>query len=279
MASLDAQARERGRPEGQKAQLVQFSQLSQLTQLSGFAQSLERATSAPGLSRFQPRPFSAAVGLSRAQLAGSLRAGDGLHADRVRRPASSAARRALPRTAVAPSQQADVSRCSSQTALLPYCPLLLQRSPQRRSLTASCYVDSGCGITASRSSIASRGSAVSQQCEGSEGGVGGVGGVGGEGEAWTVSRARGDEQHEIDEEHVAELRESVERLAFQLQRIEGVTSTMTAAHTRSLQQKIGASFGEIGQRVAELDLAFLTESQAWHVHVHVHNMCMACACA
>jgi hypothetical protein len=36
---------------------------------------------------------------------------------------------------------------------------------------------------------------------------------------------------------------------------------MTPAHTRALQQKLAASFGTIGSRVDELDLAFLTESE------------------
>lgn len=228
MASLEAQAQTRGRPAGQKAQLLQFSQLSQLTQLSDLALSLERATSAPGLSRSQQRPFSAAPALSRNQLADGLRAGDGLRADRTQRPATSTARRAIPLAKAAQPQQArgfeissparhpppPASRDSSQTALLP-------RSTQRRSITASCYVDPGRSITVSRGSVAS--------------------------------------MHSDD--HAAELRASVERLAFQLQRIEGVTSTMTPAHTLSLQQKLAASFGEISERVDELDVAFLTQNQ------------------
>lgn len=239
MASLEAQAQTRGRPAGQKAQLLQFSQLSQLTQLSDLALSLERATSAPGLSRSQQRPFSAAPALSRNQLADGLRAGDGLRADRTQRPATSTARRAIPLAKAAQPQQArgfeissparhpppPASRDSSQTALLP-------RSTQRRSITASCYVDPGRSITVSRGSVAS--------------------------------------MHSDD--HAAELRASVERLAFQLQRIEGVTSTMTPAHTLSLQQKLAASFGEISERVDELDVAFLTQNQV--------GMCThGCACA
>ena len=159
MASLDAQAQARGRPAGQKTQLLQFSQLSQLTQMTDLAQSLQRATSAPGLRVATPqRPFSAAAALSRNQLADSLRAGDALDVRApAQRPATSTVRRTTAHSATpehrAPPQQAGrppagpapstdgrwpqpAARESSQAALLP-------RSAMRRSLTAGRYVDPG----------------------------------------------------------------------------------------------------------------------------------------
>lgn len=161
MASLDAQAQARGRPAGQKTQLLQFSQLSQLTQMTDLAQSLQRATSAPGLRFATPqRPFSAAATLSRNQLADSLRTGDFLDVRApAQRPATSTARRTMAAAHsatpehCAPPQQAGhppagcasstdgrwpqpAARESSQAALLP-------RSALRRSLTASRYVDPG----------------------------------------------------------------------------------------------------------------------------------------
>ena len=161
MASLDAQAQARGRPAGQKTQLLQFSQLSQLTQMTDLAQSLQRATSAPGLRVATPqRPFSAAAALSRNQLADSLRAGDALDVRApAQRPATSTARRTMAAAHSAtpehraPPQQAGhppagcasstdgrwpqpAARESSQAALLP-------RSALRRSLTAGRYVDPG----------------------------------------------------------------------------------------------------------------------------------------
>jgi hypothetical protein len=160
MASLDAQAQARGRPAGQKTQLLQLSQLSQLTQMTDLAQSLQRATSAPGLRVATPqRPFSAAAALSRNQLADSLRAGDVLDVRApAQRPATSTARRTMAAAHSAtphraPPQQAGhppagcasstdgrwpqpAARESSQAALLP-------RYALRRSLTASRYVDPG----------------------------------------------------------------------------------------------------------------------------------------
>ena len=163
MASLDAQAQARGRPAGQKTQLLQFSQLSQLTQMTDLAQSLERATSAPGLRVSTPqRPFSAAAALSRNQLADGLRVGDGLVVRaQAQRPATSTVRRTMTapqppapqhRAAPQPQQAAHppgasasstdgrwpppAARESSQAALLP-------RSALRRSVTASRYVDPG----------------------------------------------------------------------------------------------------------------------------------------
>ena len=161
MASLDAQAQARGRPAGQKTQLLQFSQLSQLTQMTDLAQSLQRATSAPGLRVATPqRPFSAAATLGRNQLADSLRAGDALDVRApAQRPATSTARRTMaaahsatpehrarPQQAghppAGPASSTDgrwpqpAARESSQAALLP-------RSALRRSLTAGRYVDPG----------------------------------------------------------------------------------------------------------------------------------------
>ena len=163
MASLDAQAQARGRPAGQKTQLLQLSQLSQLTQMTDLAQSLQRATSAPGLRVATPqRPFSAAAALSRNQLADSLRAGDALDVRApAQRPATSTARRTMaaahsatpehrarPQQAghppAGPASSTDgrwpqpAARESSQAALLP-------RSALRRSLTAGRYVDPASG--------------------------------------------------------------------------------------------------------------------------------------
>ena len=75
--------------------------------------------------------------------------------------------------------------------------------------------------------------------------VGGGGGGGGGGE----------------DPRAAELRESVERLAAQLQRMEGLTSLLHADYTASLQGKLSRSFGHIAEHVAELDDTFLSEQQ------------------
>ena len=72
-----------------------------------------------------------------------------------------------------------------------------------------------------------------------------------------------------------ELRESVERLASQLQRMEGLTSLLHADYTASLQGKLSRSFDHIAEHVAELDGTFLSEQQK-RQHVAALRLVAAC---
>ena len=223
MASLDAQAQARGRPAGQKTQLLQFSQLSQLTQMTDLAQSLERATSAPGLRVSTPqRPFSAAAALSRNQLVDGLRAGDGLDVRaRAQRPATALnARRAIPRSETFALMTAPQHRAAPQPQQAGHHPPAASASasstdgrwPPRATPGGQADTPGG---AARRSALTKRLSVtanrfVDPRREG--------------GEAWAAAYKG---PLSAEEQHASELRESIERLAYQLHRMEGVTSTMT----------------------------------------------------